>query len=282
MEPSREVRDVAMPAGFSLERTCAPAFWIAGRWPNEDWREGAFWWVGWEDGSVAWRRVSAIPGGVRVAGSGDPARFAEWAMRVLRPRSPDHDWSDPVVAALDRSHPGMGLLNSGDLVDGAVASIVGQSISLASAGTALTRLAAAFNAPIRLAGREFHALPNARQLSESRAEDLLQSGVTRVRAEALVAVGAWFREREAAEPDVAAMSAIRGIGPWTVASTRLWGAGDPAVYPRGDAALLRAAKRAYGRPDLSHPELDALARGWDDRPAVAARLLWLDLFGHPA
>lgn len=283
--PAIAMVDVAMPAGFSLERTCAPAYWVAGRWPNEDWRDGAFWWIGREDGIVTWRRVSAVPGGVRVEGTGDPARFGRWAWRVLRPRPSGEAWSDPTIAALDRRHPGMGLLNAGSLLDGAITSIVGQSISLASAGAALTRLAAMFDGPVPLAGREFHALPSARQLAESDPAALRDSGVTRVRAEALVATGHWLLghvPEDGTEPDIAGMADIRGIGPWTVASTLLWGAGDPGVHPRGDAALLRAARKAYGRPDLSHRELDALAAGWDGRPAVAARLLWLDLFGHPA
>lgn len=217
-------------------------------------------------------------------GAGDPARFGDWAMRVLRPGSMTGGWTDPVISRLEERHPGMGLLNAGSLVDGAVTSIVGQSISLASAGAALTRLSAAFNPPIRLAGREFHALPSARQLAESAPDALRASGVTQMRAEALVEVGAWFLRADEAghgEPDVAELAAIRGVGPWTVASTRLWGVGDPGVYPRSDAALLRAARTAYGRPELTHPQLDALAEEWDRRPAVAARLLWLDLFGHP-
>lgn len=276
--------EVEMPPGFSLGRTCAPAFWVSGRWPHEDWREGAYWWVGREGGAVAWRRVGPVPGGVRVEGTGDPTRFGEWAMRVLRPRGEPDRWTDPVIAGLERRYPGMGLLNSGNLLDGAVTSIVGQSISLASCGAALTRIAANFAEPIRLAGRDFLALPSARELAESPVDVLRSSGVTRVRAEALVAVGSLFLRAEesgAGEPEVSAMAAIRGVGPWTVASTRLWGAGDPAVHPRNDAALLRAARLAYRRPDLGHPELDALADGWDGRPAVAARLLWLAMFGQP-
>ena len=46
-----------------------------------------------------------------------------------------------------------------------------------------------------------------------------------------------------------------------------------------DAALLRAARRACGDPAMDHAALNRLSEQWRPLRAVAARLLWLDLFG---
>ena len=59
----------------------------------------------------------------------------------------------------------------------------------------------------------------------------------------------------------------------------LWGVGAPNAHPTGDVALLRAARQAYGNPDLSLRELDRLADAWQPARGIAARLLWTALFG---
>ena len=51
---------LAVSPPFDLARTAAPAWWARGRWPNVDWRSGAFVWVGWDDGEVAWRSVRQV------------------------------------------------------------------------------------------------------------------------------------------------------------------------------------------------------------------------------
>ena len=58
--PGTSKRLLAVSPPFDLARTAAPAWWAQGRWPNVDWRSGAFVWVGWEAGQVAWRSVRQI------------------------------------------------------------------------------------------------------------------------------------------------------------------------------------------------------------------------------
>jgi 3-methyladenine DNA glycosylase/8-oxoguanine DNA glycosylase len=74
------------------------------------------------------------------------------------------------------------------------------------------------------------------------------------------------------------------VGRWTAESVVLWGIGAPDAHPTGDVALLRAARAAYGRPELTLKELDVLAEQWRPARGLAARLLWTELFGpapHP-
>ncbi|MFM9107087.1 MAG: hypothetical protein ACKOWF_10375 [Chloroflexota bacterium] len=279
---------VPMPAGFSLARTCAPAAWAGGRWPNEDWIDGAFWWAGHDRGVACWRRVSAIGGGVLVEGTGDADGFADWAMRVLAPRPALDRAADPVIAALDRAFPGLGQLNSGDMADGATFAIVGQSVSLASAGVTASRLSAMFHPGFALAGRTLWPLPAPADLAAARPDRIRPCGVTGKRAEALVAAAALFAAAEIpgdpatfGETPAARLLSTPGVGPWTVASTLLWGGGHPDVFPPGDAALLRAARAACADPGLDHRGLEARSARWAGHRSVAARLLWTALFGHP-
>lgn len=69
------------------------------------------------------------------------------------------------------------------------------------------------------------------------------------------------------------------VGRWTAESVVLWGVGAPNAHPTGDVALLRAARLAYERPDLTLKDLDVLAEQWQSARGLAARLLWTDLFG---
>ena len=277
-----------MPGDFSLARTCAPAAWAGGRWPNEDWIDGAFWWTGHDSGAHHWRTVRAVPGGIEVQGSGDETIVPAWAMRVLSPRSTPFAGSDPVVSAIEAALPGTGSLNNGDMADGMMFSIIGQSVSLASVGVTATRFAARFHEGFRLAGRTLWPLPTPEQVADSQWEAIQPCGVTGKRAQALVSAATLFARgdlpRDPAQftsEHAAALLGVSGIGPWTVASTLLWGGGDPDVYPPGDAALLRAARTAYGEPDLDYRSLEIRSTAWGPERAVAARLLWTNLFGHP-
>jgi DNA-3-methyladenine glycosylase II len=279
---------VSMPDGFSLARTCAPAAWANGRWPNEDWIEGAFWWAGRDGGASCWRCVRPTDGGVIVEGTGDPALFPAWTERVLAPLAERLSWNDPVIAGIHRQHPGAGSLNSGNMADGAIFAIVGQSVSLASAGVTATRLAARFHPGFDVPGRVLWPLPDPRDLAVASWADIRASGVTGKRAEAIIAAARLFAEgslpEDPCEFDGAAADALLrvvGVGPWTVASTLLWGGGARDVFPPGDAALLRAARAAYREPEMNHRDLEARASTWKPYQAIASRLLWLDLFGHP-
>jgi len=78
-----------------------------------------------------------------------------------------------------------------------------------------------------------------------------------------------------AEEAIAAMTAIKGIGPWTAEVYLLFSAGHPDIFPAGDVALQTAVGHAFAhasRPDAA--ALRKLAEDWAPWRGVAARLFW--------
>jgi DNA-3-methyladenine glycosylase II len=74
---------------------------------------------------------------------------------------------------------------------------------------------------------------------------------------------------------VAAIGAVRGLGPWTAEIYLLFALGRPDVFPAGDLALAAACadlKRLPARPKPA--ALRAIAARWQPYRALAARLLW--------
>lgn len=74
---------------------------------------------------------------------------------------------------------------------------------------------------------------------------------------------------------LAAMTSIKGVGPWTAEVYLLFCAGHPDVFPSGDVALQSAAAHALaldGRPTAK--ALSQIAERWSPWRGVAARLLW--------
>lgn len=73
----------------------------------------------------------------------------------------------------------------------------------------------------------------------------------------------------------AALTSLRGVGPWTAAIYLLMALRRPDVWPRGDLALVKAAqqvKNLDAPPDRE--TFETLAEPWRPWRAVAARILW--------
>jgi 3-methyladenine DNA glycosylase/8-oxoguanine DNA glycosylase len=286
-EQPRTLLSISPP--FDLARTVAPAWWARGRWPNVDARRGAFVWVGWEGGQVAWRSVRQIDAGtLEIIGHRSCDLDTSWASAVLGSRAAMPKFDDPIMAALARKHAGLRPWSAGSLFEGAVSSIVGQSISVAAAAVTERRLCERFNDGLHLDGRQFWPPPRPEQLAFSSAAFVRESGVTTKRAEALVAIGTLFATESTramfdTDPGAAVerLMSISGIGQWTVQSALLWGIAAPDAHPTRDVALLRAARVHY--PDVADlKDFDRVAERWKPTRAWAARLLWLDLLGHEA
>ena len=288
--PPADARLLPVVPPFSLAATCGPVAWADGRWPNVDWRDDALIWVGWEDQHLGWREVRQIDDQtLLITGTADRRLDALWAERVLGVGTTCPAFDDDVVEVIRRRYPGMRPFAHGSLFDGLLTSIVGQSISVASAAVTLRRLAACFSPPIEAAGRTFWALPRPAQLAEAPVPLVRESGVTWRRADALVAAARAALDlrrfptdaQAIADPDAAraVLRLLPLVGPWTAESTLLWGLGLPDAHPTGDVALLRAARRTYDEPALDLRGLDRLAEGWHPARGWAARLLWTDLLG---
>jgi 3-methyladenine DNA glycosylase/8-oxoguanine DNA glycosylase len=282
-------RNVIVSPPFDLARTVAPVWWARGRWPDVEWIDRTFYWVGWEAERLVWRSIKQVNQyTIEILGASDPAGDEPWASDVLGCDAVLPMFEDPVLMGLAASHAGLRPWSAGSFFAGVVSSIVGQSISVAAAATTQRRLFERFNEPLEIKGRQFWPPVRPEQLAASSVETIRGSGVTTKRAEALVAVGALFASHkvtEVASPasrrssDVERLLAVPGIGPWTVRSALLWGVADDDSHPTGDVALLRAARRHY--PEATGlKDLDRLSERWKPYRGWAARLLWLDLLGY--
>lgn len=283
-------RQLPVAAGFSLAETCGPVAWAGGRWPDADWRDGCL-------VRVVARSGVSVPVVVWPGVLKDTLEMASPAAdeavdldAILNPSRPGPDWDDPVIAGLSARFPGLRPFAYGSVYLGLLTSIVGQSISIASAATTLGRLAAMLTDPVELSGRRFVPLPEAERLASATIEQVRTSGVTWRRAGALVAIARLAADGQlpsdgddwealATADRIMALRELPLVGPWTARSALLWGVADDSVWPSGDVALLRAARLAYGEPGLTPGGLDRLAEGWGDAPGRATRLLWAGLFG---
>lgn len=156
--------------------------------------------------------------------------------------------------------------------EGLAAIVVSQQVSVASARAIESRLLARF-APL-----------DAAALAAARDEDLRACGLSAPKMRTLRACAAAILDgrldldalaQADAEAARAALTAVKGIGPWTADIYLLFCLGHPDAFPAGDLALQEAARLAFGlrtRPDARR--LEALASAWRPWRAVAARLLW--------
>jgi DNA-3-methyladenine glycosylase II len=73
----------------------------------------------------------------------------------------------------------------------------------------------------------------------------------------------------------AAITAVRGLGPWTAEVYLLFALQRPDVFPAGDIAVAGAAAHLLALPGRPGPAaLRQLAEAWRPHRALAARLLW--------
>lgn len=115
-------------------------------------------------------------------------------------------------------------------------------------------------------------------------EALREAGLSRAKAETLCRVGQAVIAGELdleqlcrldGRAAIAAMTAIKGVGPWTAEVYLLFCAGHPDVFPAGDVALQSAAADILGLEARPQPRaLYKLAEQWSPWRGVAARLLW--------
>lgn len=150
--------------------------------------------------------------------------------------------------------------------------IVSQQVSKASAAAIfgrLVQLVAPLDAPGMLAASD---------------ETLREVGLSRPKQHTLRAIARSVNEGELdlsglctmpAEEAVAAMTRIKGVGPWTAEIYLLFCAGHGDIFPAGDLALqeaVRAILEMEARPN--EKQLRAIAERWSPWRGVASRVMW--------
>jgi AraC family transcriptional regulator of adaptative response / DNA-3-methyladenine glycosylase II len=180
---------------------------------------------------------------------------------------------DPLLAPLVRRHPGLRVPGAFDGFEMAVRAIVGQQVSVAGARTVLGRLVAEYGERLgRPDGALTHRFPAPAALAEA---DPAALPFPRTRAEALLSVarlaaGGDLRLDGHADPEEvrAALTAVRGVGPWTASYIAMRALGDPDAFLPGDVGIRHALARLGAGGD------DELWRPWR---SYAVMHLWRSL-----
>ena len=146
-----------------------------------------------------------------------------------------------------------------------------QQISTSAAASIWARLSAAVEP---FSAQNFLATPE---------EALRAAGLSRPKIRTLTGIGAacvdgfdldGLHSRSPAEA-IAAMVALKGIGPWTAEIYLLFCLGHVDIFPAGDLALQRAVQHGLGLEERPNEKaLRALAERWAPWRGVAARLFW--------
>jgi DNA-3-methyladenine glycosylase II len=196
--------------------------------------------------------------------------------------------SDPLLAALiERFGPPEDVRarrgrRPGDAYGALLRSIVGQQLSTKAARSIFERLTERFG------GRT----PTPRELLDTDPEELRGVGLSRAKVAFLrdlaehVEDGELVLEELAELPDEevsARLTAIKGLGPWTVDMFLIFHLGRPDVLPVGDLGIRRAAQLLHGLDDLpAAAELERLAEPWRPHRSLACLYLWRSLDNEPA
>jgi DNA-3-methyladenine glycosylase II len=188
--------------------------------------------------------------------------------------------ADPVLARLIDKNPSfdprawMAQLPMMDSYGALVFQIVGQQLSVRSTRAILARLEALF------AGR----LPEPREVVDADPEELRRVGMSRRKVETLRALAERFTTGELSEETFAqssdeeieaALTAIPGIGPWTVHGFLIIALDRPDVVLAGDLALRRAVRNVYGLDHMpTEPEVLEIAERWRPYRSLAVTYLF--------
>lgn len=184
--------------------------------------------------------------------------------------------SDRRLAPLIAAYPGVRLPGVMQGFEIAARAIIGQRISVAAATTLWSRFTAKFGEPVATPWPSLtHLPPTAEQVADASAAQIAALGLTRVRANALVALARFWADRNfdaAGARDPAAtieeLQTLPGIGAWTANYIAMRAFLWPDAFPDGDLVLCKAAGGMTPRA------LRDRAEAWRPWRAYAALLLW--------
>lgn len=188
---------------------------------------------------------------------------------------------DPIMAELIKRIGPFGLEPSRtkNLFTALLRSIVYQQLHGKAAATILARVHAVL-AP--------HGGPTPASLSLATDEQLRAAGLSRAKLAAIRdlavrcadgTVPAWREAKKLTDDElIARLTAVRGIGPWTVHMLLIFHLRRPDVLPTGDFAIRLAFKKLYRKRGEPKPEaILRHARCWQPYRSVASWYLWRSL-----
>ena len=191
--------------------------------------------------------------------------------------------NDPLLAPLIDKRPGLRVPGCWDQFELAIRAVLGQQVSVAAARTLAGRLVQGYDDALPDDLSEdtgvTHVFPQPKTLLGL---DLIGIGLTRRRAQTVSDVIHMFAapdcDQKSGDALITEMTAIKGIGPWTLNYFGLRGLGDPDAFPAADLGILKASAMGGG-PDKAKA-LETLSESWRPWRAYAAQYLWSALEGE--
>ncbi len=186
--------------------------------------------------------------------------------------------ADPVLRAIIREAGPFTLRpeRSLETFDALLQSIVYQQLNGKAAATILGRLKGLYTAARPLTPRRLLKTPDAklRAAGLSGSKTLALKDLAAKTLSGLVPPLSQAR-RLSDEALVERLTAVRGVGPWTVHMLLIFRLGRPDVLPSGDFAIRKAFGLAYRRRGMPTPEqVERHGERWRPYRTVAAWYLW--------
>jgi len=195
--------------------------------------------------------------------------------------------ADPVLAGVIGAHPAfrprawMDELPPLDAFGTLIFQVVGQQLSVAATRTIVSRIEQRFG------GR----LPSPAELLAADPQVLRAAGLSARKGATLRALAERFvdgrlsdaaLERMTDEEVQAALTAVKGIGPWSAHGFLLVALNRPDVFLTGDIALRRAIQRIYGLDHVpSEAELVKISDRWRPYRSLAVSYLFASEYEEP-
>ncbi|KZE46240.1 DNA-3-methyladenine glycosylase [Brevibacillus parabrevis] len=189
------------------------------------------------------------------------------------------------LAALVKRFRGLRLMHDSDLFQSMVKTIIGQQINLTFAANLTQRLLAlAGDEVVDERGVKFLAFPTAEAVARLSVEDLRPLQFSQRKAEYIIDYaraivdGTVELERLWAMEDeevVAHLTALRGIGRWTVECLLMFGMGRPNLLPAADIGLRNGISLVYkldAKPD--EKEIRRMGERWAPWRSIYSLYIW--------
>lgn len=195
--------------------------------------------------------------------------------------------ADPALAPILAHTPGLRPVLFGDPYEALLWAIIGQQIHTKVAKKLKLALLERFGHAVESPAGTHRVLPEPAELAAISPEVLRTLGMSRTKAEAIVAVSeavvmgrldlASLRHLPVDEA-MRQLTAFRGIGRWTAEYVLMRGLGFPDVIPAADVGIQQALAAALGRDTrLTEAEVRTRADAWHPWRSWAAYLLWYSL-----
>jgi AraC family transcriptional regulator of adaptative response / DNA-3-methyladenine glycosylase II len=194
-----------------------------------------------------------------------------------------HLSADATLAPLVAARPGLRKAGTVDGFELAVRAVLGQQVSVRGASTLAGRVARLLGDPLPDAPATLTFLPvTAERMADASPRLLMDAGLTRARAECLVALGR--ATAEGALPELSGADSVGdptgfmerfmslpGIGAWTAEYVAMRALGCPDAFPDSDLGLRKATGEA------APARLREMAERWRPWRSYAAQHLWASL-----